>query len=195
MGRARVCLTGGCARSGKVKPQRGASGAASSPPPPQRTVTRVGGTTRPQTMAPAAHTRPVSRSPQADNPGGGGRGGAQATAGKGPASPQAAGRSPSARARRPQPPASGTPGARVAHRTCTLDSPAPDGAALGGLAGGSRASRPGGPNSPGPRRQSACTVLARRRPPAPEPSSTAPLRCGRSPTCLPRPEEHRDIKY
>lgn len=54
--------------------------------------------------------------------------------------------------------------------------PAPDGVALGGLAGGHRARRPGGPNSPGPRRQSGCRVLARRRPPPP-PGPAAQPRC------------------
>lgn len=67
MGRAQVCLTGGCARSGKVKPQRGGPGVASSPPAPQDGDARGGhraAERRPSNAHAICQQEPASRQPR-----------------------------------------------------------------------------------------------------------------------------------
>ncbi|XP_062965836.1 basic proline-rich protein-like [Cynocephalus volans] len=180
------CLTGGRARSGKVKAHRGAPGVASSSPVPEDGDAR-GGQRRCSRAPPrATRTRSVSGSPRADTPAGEESEGARGAA-NGRASSTAGGSPPHTLGVRSLLP----PGRleRVAACTCTPGSPSP------------RRRRPRGPGrgAPGQPPPAAPTYQllgdlrgaesSRRRPPAPasarRPSPAAP-HSGRSPTCSPR---------
>lgn len=182
----------------RVKLSRRAVARASRPHPrPPRMGTRVGGTARLQSAAPTTHTRSVSRRRRADNPDRGDEGARRRQEGKKGLL--------DSRLREPLRPHSGSgasgnraPG-RASHSAPAPQAPHhPDRVVLP-----PRWVVPGtaaliSSNLPAPRPPSGYRVLARRRPPTPasalRPGPTE-LRSGRSPTCSPRPLEHRDIKY
>lgn len=163
-------------------------------------MTRVGGTARLQSAAPTTHTRSVSRSRRADNPDRGDEGARRRQEGKKGLldSRLRAGASPSALRVRGLRQA----GHLDAHRAPHLHPRLP-------ITPTASSSRPGGwsPEQP-PSSAPTYQLLGHRRDTESSPAAAAPptpasalrpgpteLRSGRSPTCSPRPLEHRDIKY
>lgn len=163
MGRAQVCLTGGCARSGKVKPRRGGPGVASSPPAPEDGDARGGhraAERRPGNAHAICQQEPASRQPRPGKmrgrPGDARERRACLTAGCGP-EPLHRRSASGASSRR-------DPGAGVAPRTCSAGSSPRRRRPRGPQQVIPRPVAPVVPNLPALRRPSGCGVHAHRRP-------------------------------
>lgn len=188
-----------CAR-GKLS-RRGVSRASRPRFPPPRMVTRVGDTARLRSAAPAKHKRFVSKNPAEKD-----EGARRRRKRKGLLDSRRRAGTPlhalSVGSLAPHESWS-TRRTLHLHPRITITPTAPP---SGPRQVVPRSAAPCGPNLPAPRRPSGCRVLAPLPPPGPSAPASAPpqplcqagpsaLHSGRSPTCSPRPVEHRDIKY